>query len=207
MISKVIVAVVLVLVLLLLFVLLSPVSVRVRYRDTVSVHAGISFVRIKVFPRKEKKTPSVKRKKKQALQQEKKSTKKSSAHVYEKQKDGGEKSSAADTLTLVFDIVKAVFEMLGKHSKIRIDALKVTVAKDDAADTAVQFGVCSGIVSNILAFTSNFGTAVIKDENVRVEPDFVSGKSRFEADITLSVRALFLLSSLIKGYFANLSRK
>ena len=36
-------------------VLLSPLSVRIRYGQTLEVYAGLSFVKFKVFPKKEKK--------------------------------------------------------------------------------------------------------------------------------------------------------
>ena len=65
----------------------------------------------------------------------------------------------------------------------------------------------STIVSNILAFTSNFRKAFIKGENVEIVPDFVSGKGRLEADITLSAPVHSLLFSLVRGYLKGTSRK
>lgn len=210
----VILAVVLLFVVLLLFVLLSPLSVRIIYEDGVIVKAGFSFIKIKVFPKKEKKE-KVKKVKKEKQKPEKPKSQKNNhdgSHTSEKDESSDcetpkEKSSLKDTITLVYDIVKSVFEMLGKRATIRIDALRVVVSKAEAADTAVQFGLCSGVLTSLLAFTSNFGKSIIKDDNVSIEPDFVSGKSRIELDITLSARVIFVISGLVRGYFKNQSRK
>lgn len=197
-------------------VLLSPLSVRIRYGQTLEVHAGLSFVKFKVFPKKEKKkkekiktktkkTPSAKavpKTPKTRLADDNTKT------AYEKT-DGqkANKKELSDTLKLVFEIIKSVFDVMGKRASIRIDELYAVISKPDAADTAVAFGLCGGILSNILAFTSNFRKAVINDKNIGIEPDFVTGKSRFSADITISIMAGALLYSLIRGYLKGVLGK
>ena len=126
--------------------------------------------------------------------------------VNTKQAEKKAKKDASEILKLVFEIIKSLFDALGKHAAIKIDRLSVVVSKPDAADTAVAFGVCTGIVSNILAFTSNFKKSDIKSENVSVVPDFISGKGSLATDITLSAPVHSLLFGLIKGYFRGTSR-
>ena len=204
----VILAILSVILLLFLFVLFSPLSVRVKYDDGVEVVAGISFIKIRLVPGKEKKqkqkkTKTAKKAKQGEIKPEpSKDKKEEDTSVPEKKK-----SSLKDTLTLVFDIVKSVLEMMGKKAKIKVDGLNVVVSKPDAADTAIQFGICNGLVSTFLAFTSNFGKSQIKSENISVVPDFVTGKSKIDVDITLSVRTVSILLSLLKGYMKNQSKK
>lgn len=209
----VILAVVAIAAVLLVFVLASPLSVRIKYVDSLEVFAGLSFVKIKVFPKKEKKqkTKKEKKKKKSATVSEKgdkaAQARKSTTQDAEKKSSAKEKSSVKETLMLVYEIVKSVFETFGKRAEIDIDLLKVIISKPDAADTAVMFGLCGGIVSNILAFTSNFRKARIKDESVLVEPDFLTGKSSLGVDITLRIGTGALLFGLLKGYIKGISHK
>lgn len=204
----VILAILSVILLLLLFVLFSPVSVRVKYDNGVEVVAGISFIKIRLVPGKEKKQKPQKTKNAKKVKEEKKkpetAKEKKAEETSVKEK---KKGSLKDTLTLIFDIVKSVLEMMGKKAKIKVDGLNVVVSKPDAADTAIQFGVCNGFVSTFLAFTSNFGKSEIKSENISVVPDFVTGKSKIDADITLSARTVSILLSLLKGYMKNQSKK
>lgn len=197
-----------------LFLCLSPISVRIRYTEELAVYAGFSFLKFKIFPRENKNAQKAKKKEKKktvkdqpvsdkdTVQQEK------TKDIRQERKEPPEKKkNISDTLTLVFEIIKSVFDVMGKRAVIKIDMLGVVVSKPDAADTAVNFGLCGGIVSNILAFTSNFARAELNEDNIFVKPDFVAGKSSFCADITLSIRTGSLLMSIIKGYIRGISKK
>ena len=97
--------------------------------------------------------------------------------------------------------------MLGKKAKIEIDELCVVVSKPDAADTAVQFGICNGIVVSLLALADSFGKAKIRHENISVSPDFILGKSTLCINITLSAPAGSILWSVVRGYLKNQFKK
>ena len=192
------------------FVLCSPLWVRVVCADKTEIFAGISFIKIKLYPAAQKKKA-----KKRAKKKEKK-PEISKGHIAESsqntkknisEKEETPKKSISDTLSLILDVVKSFFEMMGKRSKITIDKLWVVVSKEDAADTAVYFGVCNGIVASIIAFTSNFGKAEVNHDNIYVSPDFLTGKSSVSADVRLSVPAGSLLWSIIRGYLRNLFKK
>ena len=195
---------------LVVFVLFSPLSVRICYDEELSVVVGFSFIKYKVVPKEKKsrkKTTSVKKAAKEKSAPtpvEKTPDKEENVNSVPQKKKA--KKDISETLNLVFEIIKSLFEALGKHAAIKVDRLIVVVSKPDAADTAVDFGICTGIVSNILAFTSNFKKSVIKGENVSVEPDFISGKGSLATDITLSAPVHSLLFGLLKGYFRGISR-
>ena len=186
----------------------APLWIRVVYREELKVCAGIGPVYKKLVPsepEKNKKSDKNKPKKKKASSNKQDSdTKPTEPKSSAENADGkdGEKKSVSEVLGTVKKIADQVFELFHKKAKIRIDALNVVVSKEEAADTAIQFGLCSGIVSAILALASGFGKAVIKDENVSIQPDFISGKSRIETDVTLSVRTchavILLLKMLVK---------
>lgn len=204
---NVFIAVLLCLAVIVAVLLILPISLRVKYCDGVVVFAGVGPVRIKLYPSDKKKKKSKKKDKKKSVPNSGKTAKATAESVGQKTSSAPAKTSTkeqddgisvGEVLELVKDIVEHVAELFKKRATIKINVLKVVVSKPDAADTAIQFGICSGIVSSILAFTSYFGKSVIKDKNVRVEPDFITGKSRIETDITLSVRVCFVLSMLLK---------
>ena len=214
----IILAVIPVLLLLLAVVLLLPLSVRIVFKEQLVVYAGISFVKIKVFPPKENKQKKKKTNKKAHKKTDKKTTlahedaKTSSESADDKKTDMAkeqakqEKKSIKDTLQLILDLVKSVFEVMGKRASLNIDELRVVVSRPDAADTAVQYALCQGIVSTILALASEFSKSKIKDENISVAPDFITEKSSLVADITMSVPSGALIFGIIKGYFINQTR-
>lgn len=206
----IILAIILAILLVLAIVLMSPLFVRIVYGDTLEVYAGISFVKIRIFPKKEKKKKKVKSVKTSARQEAvgndtdtSKKAEKTSESVTKTQKD---KNSVKDTLLLIVDLVKSVMDVMGKRATFTVDTLKVVVSKPDAADTAVQFALTQGAVSTLLALSSEFSKSKINSENVMVAPDFIAGKSSLEADISLSIPAGSLLFSIITGYLKNLSR-
>ncbi len=198
---------------LLLLLVLPKLSVRVIYEDTLSVYAGFSFFSIKLYPPKEKKQKKQKKKKakkktkleKQAasyddnsVQQEKKADSQKEALLQGHRDKKSKKESLSETVSFIFDIVKRVGRLFGKHGQISINRLIVNVSGEDACDTAVRFGLmCSGVSAG-LALCSAFGKSRISHENVRVNPDFVSEKGSVVADLKISVRGIFVVTTAIK---------
>lgn len=197
----VLLSIVLLLLCLVLFLLFSPLWIHVVYKDKLTVVAGLSFIKIRLVPGKNKKhkkkteyknVPSKNDKEDRLLD-----------HNNDKNQSQDKKGSIFDTVSMVLDIVKSFFEMMGKKAKVVIRELRVSVCCEDAANTAIVFGLCSGAVSTILAICSGAGECKIDHENVGAVPDFISGKSSFSADIKLSAPTISIIISVIKGYLKN----
>ena len=196
---------------LLLLLILPRLSVRVIYEDELSVYAGFSFFKIKLYPPKEKKYNKKKKAKKKnvlkkqtasqdgnIVQQEKKADSQKEELLQSHKDKKSKKESLNETVSFIFDIVKRVGRLFGKHGQISINRLIVNVSGEDACDTAVRFGLmCSGVSAG-LALCSAFGKSRISHENVRVNPDFVSEKGSVLADLKISVRGIFIVSTAIK---------
>lgn len=187
------------------------VSLRVVYRDALVLYAVAGMVKIKLYPRKEKEKKEKKKKKEKtetkrqnsSLQNGEKtkeisdSEKNNNAATQDKDRKN-KKKSVLETASLIFDIIKQAAETFGKHGKIHVRRLLITVSRSDAADTAVQFGLACAAQSAALASCSLFGKAKIDEENVAVTPDFITGKSSLEADVQIGVRAIHLACAAIK---------
>lgn len=205
------IAAVILAVILLLFaaVLVLPAKINLRYVKDLEVFAKLGPVKIKLYPGKEKKK---KNKKKAAAKKSSSSPEKTSAGEKGEsskkepavQGTAKKKKSLADQLTFILDAVKKVMSLLGNKGTINVDRLTVTVAKENAAETAIQFGICCGIVSSALAFCSNFRNCKIDDDNVGVYPDFVSGQSEIQADISIGARVYSILACGIRILLSNL---
>lgn len=187
-------------------------SVRIVYKNNLTVYGGISFVRIKLFPRKEKK---IKNKHKKNTNKTEKQPDDTPSHAAPSEKDvqssresktekdsekpqDGKKKSITETVTFIFDIVKQLGTAFGRHGSINVNAFIVTVSKEDACDTAVSFGLMCSAMSAGLALCSLFGKSSINHDKVMTIPDFVSGKSSLEADIKIGIRGIFLLIAATK---------
>ena len=210
---NIVVAVVLGLAVLFGIVWFAPLWIRVVYQNELRVYAGIGPVYKKLVPsnpKKEEKTDSKKKQQKKIKKSSDKTddeAKQTQTSESPENSDAGEnnkKTSVGEVLGTVKEILEQVLDLFHKKAKIKIDALNVVVSKEEAADTAIQFGLCSGIVSAILALASSFGKSKIKDENVSIVPDFISGKSRIETDVTMSVKtchvAVLAVKLLLKNY-------
>lgn len=196
-------AVVLAVILLILaLILVLPAKINLRYVKELEVFVRVGKIKIRIYPGKEKK----KKKKKTAAKKSESSPKSRSSSDNGGQEkkappphEGAKKKkSLSDQLSFILDAVKKVMELLGNKGTVNVDRLTVTVAKENAAETAIQFGICCGIVSSALAFCSNFKNCRIDDDNVGVYPDFVSGQSEIQADISIGARVYSILACGIR---------
>ena len=207
-------AIVAIVALVILVVYYAPISLQIRYDNMLRLYERIYFVKIKEYPKKKKK-----RKKKKAAanvspntsvtgQTEAKSSPLPDISDDDDDEDEFESvESVKDTLALFIELLKQLFDIVGEDAKIKINKLSVTVSKPDAADTAVLYGVCGGMVSTVLAVASNFSKCKINEKNVGVTADFIGGKNSIDIDITLSARVIVVYSCLLKAYMIHEAKK
>lgn len=204
-----------------LLVYYAPISLRVQYKDMLKWCERIYFVKIREYPEKKKRKKKRKKKKAAANVSSDTSvsgqTKLKSPPLPDGNLDGNDDDedelefesaeSVKDTLALFLELLKQLFDIIGEDAKIKIDKLSVTVSKPDAADTAVLYGVCGGMVSTVLAVASNFSKCKINEKNVGVTADFIGGKNSVDIDITLSARVIVVYSCLLKAYMIHEAKK
>ncbi len=201
---------------LVILLLKSSFWLRVKYKKELEVWVGYGFIRTKVIPENEEKLRKKKEKRRKKLQKaaekKAKSEKTSEEHKTDVE-DGGktseevreqEEKTTADidhrnretieeAITEIIDIIKKLAELLGTGAWFKISTLKISVSKPDAADTAIQYGICCAGVSTILAAVSLFKNSKIKDKNVFVNADYITGKSKAQVDMTIGVTLLDLI--------------
>ena len=151
------------------------IKLRIRYRDALKVelYAGpVSLNKYLDGSRKSKKSKKQKKKGK----------------IAEAHSENKEKKSLTDSLSEILEILKAFTSRFFGHVRVRFSRIVISVGGKDPAKTALYYGVVSQTVAYIVEilkrntkFSPGRGSIAI------VEPDFVSGKSNVDIDITLTV--------------------
>ena len=175
----------------------------------VTVWLKILFLKMQLYPQKKKKVNIKKFKikrfrkmrraeeKKLRLKKKKDELKKAKAKKAETAKPESatpkSKKKLSENVSFVFDLLKNVVAKVLKafYGYIRLDICRfdVKVATDDAAKTAVTYGIVSQCVSYILQLlyeTSH--TEKTKECTISVEPDFLSEKTEAHILIRLGLR-------------------
>lgn len=113
-----------------------------------------------------------------------------------------EKKPKPDIGLIIRIIQKAKPHVKRMFKKIRITKVyaDITVGGDDAAKTAVSYGVHCAAVNGLIAFLDN--TVTFKKEKINIRADFDLEKTDYYASGTIKLRVSTLLHSAIWGYMA-----
>ena len=167
-----------------------PVSVKVEVGTGEKLRVRV-FYFFKVFENKGKKKKEIEKTKTDKIKKEKPK----------------EKTDIKETLNLI----KTVAPILKEFSeKIYISEFKLflSVAKEDAMETAVSYGVMNAEIYSALAVLKNFFK--IKKENVFIHPDFKGDKNIYSLKIKISAKGFHVLSLAIKAlkvFFKDINQK
>lgn len=201
-------------------------SVRVRTADELTLIAGIGFIRLRLLPQKEKRLKLKsyridryrKMLRKEELSEEKKNRKKQKKQAKKSEKTAAEKTDETEVKEEKRDIpaliakltrVAGVFiSRFGKHLRIHLRKIKLTVATGDAAQTAILYGAVIGAVQNLYALLVSSGTLkTTPNSELMVETDFLSEKPRAEIDITFSFRLWQLFDMALRSLIAYIKNE
>ena len=189
MIALYIVATLLILITLILFL---PVSVDLKFQEEFTFK--IKLFGIKVFaPSKKVSKKFDKDVENEPLKEENKIK-----GLFSKLKD---KKGFIGAVKEVFELLKDCLKQLEiflKTIKFKKVCLDLSVAGDDAAKTAIQYGQVCAIVYPTLAFLQT--KANVKYKNINVKSEFENKQSEFSFSLTVNLQILFLLITVFKVY-------
>ena len=158
----------------LLLILFSlSLTFRVTYSEKMNITVGIGKRRFTLVPSPEKK-------------------------VKEKPKKG----DISQTFFLVIDVIKSVLPPLHNLlKKVRITSLTVdiTVAGEDAAQTAINYGKINALFHSSFAALQNF--VKVKAKRIKIECDFLKTKTEQKIFFKVKIRNFFIITAALRmGY-------
>lgn len=178
-------------------ILFLPVHVTAVIRDDAAVFLRILFIRIKLFPMKEKpeKNEKKEKKKKQKAAEKKKSEKK-------EEKKEKEKRSIPELIHSVADVLSVFLRQFSKHVKIRVLRYKIIIGTGDAAKTALLYGATEQATAYLFtALGENINFAFSK-KNSLVWVDFTSEKTVADVKIDISINVFGALAMVLPTFVA-----
>ena len=201
------------LLLLIAVILMIRLRITVSYRNgngcegSPAVYLGIGPVKIRLYPKKEKKLKlsDYSPKKYRKLIESGKSQKKSPTQSKQKKEKDGE-SVRPGSIGETFELVSELVEKFTGHLRCEIFDLKISVGTGDAASTALTYAAVSSAVQFLLETVDNFTKLKLKHpRNICVEPDFDGGGLICDISVRFSIRVLNILRAG-KGFIINYLR-
>ena len=97
-------------------------------------------------------------------------------------------------------IIKLISELLKIFKSCTVKVLKIDIvcAEENAADTAISYGVCYAIVSPLLNLVHNKMKVRKKGESVNISADFNSKNDSFKLELILVTRVYKLIIALFR---------
>ncbi|GEM_PF-1289382 len=107
-----------------------------------------------------------------------------------------------ELIQILLDFVKKLFAKLGKAIVVKKSDVRVTVATDDPAKTALVYGAVSPVAAQLTQLIVKMRHSRRDDKRIKtlVEPDFLADKPIFFCDLYFTVRLWRLLPIAYEAY-------
>lgn len=166
-------------ILILLIILFSlSITFRVQFDEDLSLTVGIGKIRYTIIqpPEKEKKL-----------------------------KEKKEKGNIKETVLLILDIVKSVLPPLGdllKRVRITSVCVDITVAGEDSAETAINYGKVNALVYSSLSALGNL--VKVKVKRIKIDCDFLKKETEQKIFFKIKLRIFFIITAALRMGYAFL---
>ena len=206
--------------------ILIPVSIKIGYKEDVTLSVGVPGIYFPILPKKEKKAKPLSKKKyeklllkdaerteKKRLADQKKAQKKKDA-VKAKQAEKEQKAKDTEmadepsTMSLILRIVGGVLDTFFGKLRVKIARVHIVVGGPDAAKTALTYGIVSqGVAYLMEQIATKTRMTRAKNTYVSVVPDFLASKSTADLLIIFRLRLIDLLSTGIVFFIRFMKEK
>lgn len=204
-----------VLLLLLLLLFCGTARLHIRCRDEVQVTAGVLGLRFRLYPQKERSSAprSFCKNPNRALAKEMRRLKREAKRAEKKRKKKQAKAAAnaslpkpnlRENLAMIRSLSKLFYRVANGRIHIRMLRMRIVVATDNAATTALVFGGVSAGASMLLSWIDGHFAPIEHDPGeIDIRPDFTGGESGADIDLVFSLslfRALRIALAMRTGY-------
>ena len=208
--------VVLAVLLTLALLLLLRVRIVVTVREGVTLTARVLCLSFRLYPRKRRRVRWSKRAVARAARKKRRKKQKAAkkaARKARKRQDGhavckpAAKPTLRENLRLVRVLVATLIRRTGKHLTLHTARLHIRVAAEDAAKTAVLYGVISQSVAYLLALTERIARVRSGKNEVSVTADFIGERTTADIKLVFSMRLWGALTTALSLALAFLKEK
>ena len=206
--------------------ILIPVSIKIGYKEEVTLSVGVPGIYFPILPKKEKKAKPLSKKKYEKLllkdaeraekkrladqkkAQKKKDTDKAKQAEKEQKAKDAEMADEPSTISLVLRIVGDVLDTFFGKLRVKIARVNIVVGGPDAAKTALTYGIVSQGVAYLMELIAT-KTKMTRAKNtyVSVVPDFLAQKTTVDLLIIFRLRLIDLLSTGIVFFIRFMKEK
>ena len=158
-------------------ILFLPVHITACVKDDAKVFLRILFIKIKLFPMKEK--PEKKEEKKEK-----------------------EKRNIPELIHSVAEVLSVFLKQFSKHVKIRVLRYKIIIGTGDAAKTALLYGAAEQATAYLFAVLGENINFAFSKKNSLVWVDFTSEKTTADVKIDVSVNVFGALAMILPTFMA-----
>ena len=205
--------------LLLIALLLLKAKVTIGYRDELELTVTVLGIPIRILPKRQKQV-KVRRynlrrmrrveekRKKKALAAQQKASEKQRKKAQRKAEKKASAQSKPQTPRLILSLLKIFFVRFGHHLHIDITRLRLVIATDDAAKTAILWGAVCPTVAAILELLDR-GTNLHTDRatDIDVAVDYLSDSITADICIAFTLRVWHLADIGLRLLFGFLKHK
>lgn len=198
-------------------ILLIRVRIHIDYHgEDVTLTLKVLGIPIRLMPKKEKKKSirlsdySYRAVEKRKRKEEKRKAKPQKAKKKEPQKPK-EKQPLSDSISFIAELVKYLLGKFLGHLRIDVTEIRIAVGSDDAARTAIMFGIINQAAAALLDILGAITNVKKNRKNeIAVYADFTSDKIRADIDIGFSLRvwhAFSIAFGALFRYIGNMLKK
>lgn len=109
-----------------------------------------------------------------------------------------------ENLEMILALLKKFYHKTRGKIRIKVNKLHIRVSADEAAHTAILYGVVAQLVYRIVAYVEDNYTALERrDGDLSVDPDYASSECSADVDIVFSAkiwRAIFIFIDMVNAY-------
>lgn len=171
-----------------------PVSIQASFHEELSARVGYLFFHYTIAPK-----PAVEEKQEQEAPTPEEKPKENRLKELLRKKG---LSGFLEIFHEVAQIASETARRLFSHLVVSHFQLKITVAGQDAAQIALNYGYVCGAVGSAAGLL--LGNVKCKSYRISVNPDFQSEQSRVSFDAKARISLLFLLSTALRAFFRSL---
>ena len=190
------------------FLLSIKITLKIRYTEKLEAYIRILFIKIKLYPTEEKKKKykhSMSKREAQKIKDSlKKKPKKKKKKKKKKEKPKSEekdKPDAISIMSIVVSFVKNFISLFAKAIRVKASRLKITVATEDAAKTALTYAAVTQSMNVLFPLLDDLKTVkkLPHGKELSIDVDFLFDKSTFDIDVELYVRIGKALEAVCKA--------